>query len=1188
ILDRKTLENTTASDPFFSPERNGQGFLDWALRSEVGWPADLTSNTGAWSYSAGKLPVLKKFVDKISNDFPEYMADIPDVGTPGDKASLVAAIAAAEALDSAVYVEESTMWTEVQKKLVFARQIDGLYDASQAVIDAAKTALTDDMAELDRLNNIKFTGDGETETTAFEISNLDQLLKMDRVVNSTDVSIRDRYRNKHYKLTANIDLDGVSWAPLGGTSATPFTGTFDGNGKAISNLNLRGTTILGFFGYTSGTAVIKNLTLKDFSIEGTGTLGAIVASSAATTTIADCAVSGTITVQGNFAGGITSSLTGTISGCTVEVDIFANGNSIGGIVGQFVSGTIENCSVRGYGVGGAITNKGTSSTSGTGGIAGNINASQNVATIKNCSVKLNITGTNAGGIVGYGASSGTNADRIVVSGCYFDGMLAPATASATASAVANLGGIAGVITNNFRITDCRSDGTITMGAVSGGILGRYSGTTARDVTIANCYTTMRIGNGLVAGGIVGNNGVTNNNGKLVITDSFALNEQVGGETTAQAIHAFGEGNTKFDYTNFNAWAWDGMLLRVADEVQTAPSGTDAVSYGDLQTAAGWPSAFQSSPWSYTAGKLPVLTSLSGAMSGDFPTWMTNPGGGQDIVNASELLALVSSTDALVQATWTAESWATLTEALGAARIILRNDQATQTEVDAAKDALQAAIDSLEFYKEVTTLVGEGTEESPFLVGSAEDYDEMGRLLGISDFYRAAYYKLVSDIDLYDPQGGFRSPMPYTTATSQNGAPFFTGDFDGGGFTISNLTVRHTWATGMFGYARGARIHDLSLKDCDISGGSWTGAIAGYGGSIFENIYVTGTVAGSSSLGGIVGLGSGTMKNCHFEGTVETKSGPAYWVGGLCGQFNSSIEDCSFKGKLLYKGVSQLEVVMGGIVGQFSGKDIKGCYVEADIIYEYHPGDSYANPGGNLAGVVGRFDGENIIDCHFKGKIDDRGENIAGIVGIFNGYSIRDCSSEGDLTMNFPSDGAEGHPRPAGGIVGRVDTGSGNGARDVVIDNVTSSMGIGGFREAGGIGGVVTGGGSITISNSYALNKYMNNSGSASYVDPFFFGADWYASFTGDYTSENNYIWDGMLLNGMTLDEWMFMTGKKYGNGAGGTTIGPLPGVPGGGNGGDPGDGGGSGIPGDGSGTPGDGSGSGDPGGGPSGPGIPGG
>jgi hypothetical protein len=1115
MLVEKTLANTTATDSFFNPNRNGLGFLSWALRSEGGWPENLTSNEGAWSYSAGKLPVLRKFVDRMSSDFPSYMADLPDSGTLGDKTDLRALIAAVEALNSADYVLEITMWEEVQKQLAFAHQADDLYDASQMEIDVAKDALEDALAELDRLNDIKFTGDG-TEVSPYEVSNLDLLLKMNRVVNSIDLTVRNTYRAAHYKLTADIDMTGVPWSPLGGiANTTAFTGSFDGNGKTISNLKLSGTTYLGFFGYVSGTAAIKNLALKDFSIEGTYSLGAVAAYSAATTTITDCVVSGTMIASDGNVGGITSYLNGTISGCTAEVDISTNGSYVGGIAGQFALGTVENCFVRSYSTGGAIESKATWNGY-VGGIAGGINSGANVATIKDCSVKINIVGVNAGGIVGYGASSGTNADRIVISGCYFDGMLAPAYATL----VANLGGIAGAITNNFSITDCRSDGTITMAGVAGGILGRYSGNTARDVTITNCYTTMRIGNGLVAGGIVGDNGVTNNNGKLVITDSFALNAQVGGETTVAAIHAFGEDNSKFDYTLAGVKAWDGMLIRVAGETQTAPSGAGAVSYSDLQTATGWPAAFQSGPWTYTAGKLPVLASLGGAMSNSFPAWMTNPGERQDIANARELLALVNSTDTLVEATYTVESWGELTEAIRAARVFLLKDGATQADTDAMTEALQAAIDGLEIYKVDTILEGEGTEDLPFLIGNVEEYEEMSRLLDISNFYRAAYYKLTSDIDLQGDAS--RSPMPYTTETSSSNAPAFTGDFDGGGFTIFNLKVEHIWGTGMFGYVRDAKIHDLNLENCDVSAtGGNTGAIAGAANNaVFENINVTGRVAGTSYLGGIVGNGRVFMKNCHFEGTVETISTLAYWVGGLSGTFTGNIEDCSFKGNLTYNGTPQSQAMMGGIVGQFGGGDIRGCVVEADIVYKYNTGDSVANTGADAGGIVGRFDGDNIIDCHFKGTIDARGENVGGIVGWFRGLTIQGCTSEGDITMNFPVESSQGWGRPAGGIVGNIDT-SAKGS--VLIDNVTSYMGIDGFAEAGGIAGVATGGGSLTISNSKALNKYLNNALSDYLINPFFFGSDWYETFTGTLELKNNYIWGDMLINGRTLAEWLEYT-----------------------------------------------------------------
>jgi hypothetical protein len=1121
VLDEKTLADTVATDPLFGQERNGQGFLNWALRSADGWPTSLTDNTGAWTYSAGKLPVLAKFEDKVSSDFPKYMEDVPDSGTPGDKADLQAAIASTEALNGAEYSLEIAMWIEVQKQLGFARQVSDLHDASQPVINAAKTALTDAVAELNRLNNITFTGDG-TIDSPYEISNLDLLSKMNRVVNSSDVSVKNKYRAEHYKLTADINMADVPWMPLGGiASTTAFTGSFDGGGKTISNLKVRGESYLGFFGYISG-ATIKNLTLENFSPEGTGAygtsyIGGIAAYSASGTTITDCAVSGIMATNGSPMGGITGYLSGTISGCTTEVDINATngGTNIGGIVGNLVLGTVENCSVRNYSVNGAIESNATWNGY-VGGIAGGVatGAAQNTAVITNCQVRATIVGFNAGGIVGYATSNGTTEDRIVISGCWFDGMVSYAHTTEDAL----LGGIAGAATNNFRIINCRSDGTITMAGSAAGILGRYAGSANSNAYIANCYTTARIGNGLVAGGLVGNTGSTYGTGQLIISDSFALNEQVGGVTVAEAIHAIGEDNVKFDYTLAGVKAWDGMLLRVAGETQAAPSGANAISYSALQTATAWPSAFQSAPWSYTVGKLPVLASLS-SMNGDFPTWMVNPGERQDIANMKELLALANNADALVKATYTVESWEELTMALGAARLLLHNDRATQTEVNAATEALQAAIDGLEIYKVDTILEGEGTADSPFLAGNVEDYEEMSRLLGISAFYRQAYYKLTSDIDLL---GVERTPLNYTDSNTYDGNAVFRGDFDGGGFTIFNLVIKHQYGTGMFGYVTGARIHDLNLENCLVSGTvNNTGAIAGSAGNtVFENINVIGRVTGASYTGGIVGNGGSdsTMKNCHFEGIVDTHSTISYYssIGGLCGQFNGNIEDCTFKGEVTYKSTASASTgTMGGIAGGFSGGDIRDCEVDAVITYNYN-GDSLTNAGSNIGGVVGMFSGENIDNCHFKGNINARAQNVGGIAGGFTGASITNCTSEGEINMNDPRP-TEGTYRPAGGIVGWVNT---DNKGSVVIDNVITSMGIGGMREAGGIGGVVIGGGSLTISNSKAMNTYLSNSTGDSSINPFFFGKDWYTAFTGNLISENNYIWGGMLINGVRLDDWL--------------------------------------------------------------------
>ncbi|MBQ2711161.1 MAG: InlB B-repeat-containing protein [Clostridia bacterium] len=106
---------------------------------------------------------------------------------------------------------------------------------------------------------------------------------------------------KTYKLTANIDLKGTSWEPIG-TSSQPFTGVFLGNGFAISNVPVvsSNNTInyCGLFGYNSG--VISGLTINythtndfnEFVQNRNVTYGGICAYNNGT--INDCTISGNL------------------------------------------------------------------------------------------------------------------------------------------------------------------------------------------------------------------------------------------------------------------------------------------------------------------------------------------------------------------------------------------------------------------------------------------------------------------------------------------------------------------------------------------------------------------------------------------------------------------------------------------------------------------------------------------------------------------------------------------------------------------------------------------------------------------------------------------------------------------------------------------------------------------------------
>ena len=131
-------------------------------------------------------------------------------------------------------------------------------------------------------------------------------------------------------------------------------------------------------------------------------------------------------------------------------------NYIGGIVGKVQAGTIENCSFSGSVTGGY-----------TGGIAGGLNS--NNVTISGCVNAADVTGTTAGGILGFWKNTAAIRD------CYNTG-------SVTGSAKA--GGIVGQL-NKGTIENCYSIGDIGGKASQKGGIFAFS-----SATVENCYYTL--------------------------------------------------------------------------------------------------------------------------------------------------------------------------------------------------------------------------------------------------------------------------------------------------------------------------------------------------------------------------------------------------------------------------------------------------------------------------------------------------------------------------------------------------------------------------------------------------------------------------------------------------------------------------------------------------------------------------
>lgn len=147
----------------------------------------------------------------------------------------------------------------------------------------------------------------------------------------------NNFSGKTITLTADIDLDGIDWKPIGNVTSYPgitFAGTFDGGEHTISNLTTSDNTTAhasaGLFGSITGK--VRNLKLENVNVSSSHYAGAIVGYSSAGVgmEISNCHVNG---------GTIVSSPEAVNGG-------HDNGDKVGGIIGYTVAGNVvKGCSV---------------------------------------------------------------------------------------------------------------------------------------------------------------------------------------------------------------------------------------------------------------------------------------------------------------------------------------------------------------------------------------------------------------------------------------------------------------------------------------------------------------------------------------------------------------------------------------------------------------------------------------------------------------------------------------------------------------------------------------------------------------------------------------------------------------------------------------------------------------------------
>lgn len=197
------------------------------------------------------------------------------------------------------------------------------------------------------------TGDADgTEDHPYILSSPEALDLLSEKVNGGN-----DYHGEYFKLGADIEYDPDvenNFTPIGNASNV-FGGTFDGDGKTISGLNIKlgMTDYVGLFGCTNASSptTIKGVKLDNSTITGQSYVGGILGGgSSSNTSILNCVVTSAVTVYGSVenVGGIVGKYA-TVRGCTsaAAVDGYHN---VGGIIGNGSYSTVEYCLYTGNSV----------------------------------------------------------------------------------------------------------------------------------------------------------------------------------------------------------------------------------------------------------------------------------------------------------------------------------------------------------------------------------------------------------------------------------------------------------------------------------------------------------------------------------------------------------------------------------------------------------------------------------------------------------------------------------------------------------------------------------------------------------------------------------------------------------------------------------------------------------------------
>ncbi|MDG5766031.1 T9SS type A sorting domain-containing protein [Balneolales bacterium ANBcel1] len=262
---------------------------------------------------------------------------------------------------------------------------------------------------------------------------------------------------------------------------------------------------------------------------------------------------------------------------------------------------------------------------------------------------------------------------------------------------------------------------------------------------------------------------------------------------------------------------------------------------------------------------------------------------------------------------------------------------------------------------LSSLPGTGTEEDPYVITNAAGLKAMNEGLD-------AHFVLADDIDL-SPSSAWNYGAGWTPVGSPDDEAAFSGSFNGNGHTITGLAINNPAVEyqGLFGFADGAHIEQVSMESVHLFGNRYSGGLAGrLDNGTVEAISVSGQiVSNEDDVGGVIGYLDESFAHrldaeVHLFGSSN--------IGGVFGSArNSEVRHCWSDG--IIQGASlQTARSAGGLIGNSWGLMLTDSYSHAEV-------HSHDRVGGLVGGLSGQ-----VYRSYSTGRVSANDSRVGGLIG----------------------------------------------------------------------------------------------------------------------------------------------------------------------------------------------------------------